>query len=167
MRELIVLFFPFLVSSFELNANCTQSAKYFDTKLMQCSNCPLNQTPSSDGLSCICIPGYAKTASTRDLPVFQCEQCGSNTVPSSNHYECQGCPGDISNNECACTTAYTIISEYAQNGNYLPTKNCFQCGQPTYSNSNNYACVACPDPIMNRDPSTTSCMCPNSSYTES
>lgn len=154
------------VLAFELNANCTENSKYFDTSLMECASCPSDQTPSSDGLSCICIAGYAKSLSTRDLPVFTCEQCAIGSVPSSDHYLCQTCENSISNNECTCTGSYEVLLEFSANGDYLVQKQCFDCGVNAYPGPNNYQCEKCPDVAMTRS-DTFDCTCPATSYTES
>ena len=156
-----------LTCSFELNTYCNSTnSLYFDTSLMSCASCSSDKIPSSDYLSCICKPGYAKTSSTRDFPVFTCASCGSASVPSSDAYECQSCETTISDNDCACPSSTSVPLELQPNGDYYSQKQCVDCGASNYPGPGFHTCVACPDPLMTRD-SSHNCTCPSTSYTQS
>ena len=161
----IILFFLTKVFSFSLSTTCSTKSYYYDTSLMACSLCDTSQTASSDYLSCICKPGYAKTAITKYQAKFSCQTC-SPQVPSSDGSQCQSCPSTISSNssECECNGNYEFIEEFSYNTTHLSTKQCLTCSSPnTYTGPNSYSCEKCPDSNMTRI--DFQCQCnPNSYY---
>ena len=169
MRELFFLVFIYSAFGFSLNTTCEPS-EYFDSSMMQCEPCGLNKVRSSSDLTtCTCKSGYAKTNATRDFPVFDCEACASG-VSSSDHYTCQFCPQNaiITNNECECNSLNPsnnqVILEFSQNGDYLTTKQCFDCTFDFFDSSNLHNCVSCPNNMTRL--ATGSCGC-SQSYTQS
>lgn len=85
---ILIKMFNFVIQlavSINLDYTCSlQDNRFFyDTSLLECQECPLNQVSTDDGFACQCRPGTAKTVETRDSRNFECSPC-TNGVPRSD-----------------------------------------------------------------------------------
>lgn len=165
----ILAFFAAYSHSIQLDTLCP-STSYFDTSLLSCQPCGQFQVQSSDGYSCQCAPGYAKTPETVSLPTFACQSCGTG-APSQDFSTCQSCPTgyNVELEECTCNPDdFEVVVELADDGSYLSTKRCQPCGSlNNYPGPNAHECQACPDPGMIRESTTYECVCNPSGYKQS
>ncbi|GFN86065.1 meckelin [Plakobranchus ocellatus] len=126
-------------------------AEFFNSATLKCSQCSENSTfqlQSTDGLSCICQPGYryvknfgGKNVTCQLCPNavsedgWECITCGGGTNVNTNTRRCSECPNER-----------TISALRQLNGNLIdPNKqlSCVRCEGETQSNSDQSKCNRC------------------------
>ncbi|XP_076112599.1 meckelin-like [Mytilus galloprovincialis] len=157
--------------AFENITDCKETGlffQYYQTSSLKCLTCPENSTSmtvSSDGLDCICNPGYYYTRNFGGGKVT-CAKCPANQARSADGWGCVDCGTlGIVNGEClTCGTRITPV-ERELNGNlYLNVgtnqreRDCRPCQDNTWLNSAGTRCVRCTD-YLKTAVGLTTCTC--------
>ncbi|XP_048451421.1 uncharacterized protein LOC125482889 [Rhincodon typus] len=103
--QTVILSMPFQTAK-----QCTKR-EYFDISRMVCRPCGADQQSSSDGTSCVCLPGY-KLVSNNGGPFIKCKKCPAiYSAVTQDGWSCIRCPpGAIVDNhgKCQCPMGYIL-----------------------------------------------------------
>ncbi len=156
-----------------LNGSCTSSMDRYDTSSLDCDTCGTNQVASSDGVSCVCSPGYKseQLSGTTALLSFNCTSCmASGMASSQDGSQCVSCQNDtsfldVATGYCTCRTAGQVLVETDAAGNYLDNVTCASCPSGTLVlSSDPYTCASCSHEGASMQSDGT-CVC-SGSYTQ-
>ncbi|GFR70016.1 meckelin [Elysia marginata] len=154
------------------SSSSDESAEFFNSATLQCTSCSENSTvqqQSSDGLTCICRPGYRYLQNFGGRQVT-CERC-PNAV-SADGWECVTCGSgtteDANTRQCSqCTDQEDITALRQLNGQLIvPTRevSCERCINETQPNADRSQCDRCSYTLSVRalrspPVTTTTCAC--------
>uniref|UniRef100_UPI00398F5FE8 meckelin isoform X4 n=1 Tax=Pristiophorus japonicus TaxID=55135 RepID=UPI00398F5FE8 len=163
----VLVIFPSLIRSniisfpFQTVQNCTKK-QYFDIAQVTCARCGAQQQTSSDGTSCVCLPGYHLT-SNKGGPSITCKKCpGQYPAVTQDGWNCIRCPSNAimdNHGKCQCPTGHILV-ERTITGTLLREAICVTCDVtgPSFSSPDLLAnrCIRCHETFIN---TTQSCDC--------
>ncbi|XP_072101178.1 meckelin [Mobula birostris] len=146
---------------FQTVENCTKK-QWYDISQMACTQCGPYQQTSSDGMSCICLPGYQLTSNKGTFSIT-CKKCPElSPAVTQDGWNCIKCSSSAimdNNGKCRCPTGQVLV-EKTVSGIPLTEAKCVTCiiSQPFFStpDASGNQCIRCHETFIN---TTQSCDC--------
>ncbi|XP_051879525.1 meckelin [Pristis pectinata] len=146
---------------FKTVENCTKKQS-FDISQMACVRCGPHQQRSSDGMSCMCLPGYQLTSNNGRFSIT-CKKCPKlYPAVTQDGWNCIRCSSGAiidNNGRCQCPTGQILV-EKTFSGIPLTEAKCILCNiiSPSFStpDTSGSHCIRCHETFIE---TTQSCDC--------